>query len=81
MSYRNKYGITNIIQGNYYNLDISWDCDDIWNTKVCPKRRRFPVFLFTPDMRNTDNHQHIELNKTQAKKLHKWLTDYLKDCK
>lgn len=39
------------------NLRISWDDEDGF------------VFLFTPDMGNTDTHYHIELSKEDAARL------------
>lgn len=76
MSYRNKYGITKIMRKWNAGLDISWDANNLNG----PKNRRHPILLFVSDY-SDGTHYHIELNKTQAKKLHKWLTDYLKDCK
>jgi hypothetical protein len=55
-------------------LDISRD----YNFKP---RAFFPVFLFTPHISDPNNHFHISLTKTQARKLRDWLTDYLKDRK
>lgn len=79
MSYRNKYGITRIRTESYNNLVISWDSDAIgWNYQNNPKTR-YPVLLYTPDMNDTNEHYHIDLTPTQARKLHKWLGDYLKD--
>lgn len=77
MAYKNKFGITKIISSKRKNLDISWDCEE----DPKDKKQRKPVFLFTPDMDNTINHFHIELDKKQAVKLRDWLNDYLKDKK
>lgn len=41
----------------YNNLYIGWDDEDGF------------VFLFTPDMGNTDTHYHIELTEDQATQL------------
>jgi hypothetical protein len=72
MSYKNKFGSTNIKSRRRNNLGISWDY------KTNPKHK-YPILLFTPDMENMDNHYHIELNKRQAKILHAWLTAFLKE--
>lgn len=74
MGYRNRFGITKIKSKRRDNLSIGWD---YYRT---PKSK-FPVFLFTPDMENTDVHYHIKLDTTQARKLKKWLDQYLKDKK
>jgi hypothetical protein len=72
MSYRSKYGVTKIKPKKMHNLQINWDWD-------YTPLKQYPVLLFTPDMDNTDYHYHIELNRTEAKKLKKWLDDFLKD--
>ena len=72
MGYRNRYGSTKLKDKRIDNLSIGWDYNRT------PKSK-FPVFLFTPDMECTNIHYHIALNRTQAKKLNKWLTDFLKD--
>lgn len=85
MSYKNKYGITNITSwtSKKYSkrfgvLDISWDFTKDPNKK----HQKYPVFLYTPDMQNTKNHYHIPLSRSQAKKLRNWLNDYLRNtCK
>ena len=77
MSYKSRYGSTSIRPGRIDNLDIGWDFED----DETDKRQRKPVFLFTPDMKNTVNHHHIELSRAQAKKLRDWLTAYLKDTR
>jgi hypothetical protein len=71
---RNRYGVTQIKPGVIDNLSINWDFDYNEN-----KRLRFPVFLFTPWMKDTKTHYHIRLNRTQARKLRDWLNDYLAD--
>ena len=75
MSYKDKYGITPIKKNKIDNFSINWDYDDNPNDK----NQRFPVFLFTPDMKDTNTHYHIVLGKNQAKVLRDWLSDYLKD--
>ena len=70
MSYRNKYGSTNIKIKRFDNLNINW--------YYTPKSK-FPVLLFTPDMQNTNTHYHIKLDRKQATKLKDWLEAYLED--
>lgn len=36
------------------------------------------VLLFTPDMKKTAHHYHIELDVDRVRKLHKWLAGFLK---
>jgi hypothetical protein len=74
MSYKTKFGITNIRASKVDTLSISWDYD------VNPKKK-YPVFLFTPDMNDTNEHYHIALTPAQARKLRDWLSEYLKDRK
>lgn len=77
---KDRFGITSICPGRINALDINWDSNDTLNNEPYPKHKRYPVFLFTPDMnRNTIEHHHIELNRAQTKRLHKWLGDFLKD--
>ena len=57
--------------GKNDNLQINLDYD------YTPKHL-FPVMLYTPDMRNTDVHYHIHLNKRQARALRDWLSIYVK---
>lgn len=75
MSFKDRYGSTQIKSKRRDNLRIGWDCEDD------PKdiKQRFPVFLFTPDMENTNDHHHIVLDKKQAKILRDWLDAYLKE--
>ncbi len=47
------------------NLHISWDEEDEF------------VFLFTPDMENTNNHYHVELTEDQATRLSSFLNKKL----
>lgn len=39
--------------------------------------RSYPVIRYTPDMYNTDTHYHIILSRPEAKRLHKFLSQYL----
>jgi hypothetical protein len=41
----------------------------------------YPVFLFTPNMEDTNQHYHISLNKNEAKALQSWLTKYIQRIK
>lgn len=82
--YKDRYGVTNIRKGRRDNLSISWDnFVNAAKNFALPKfkKNRIPVFLYTPDMENTREHFHIELNKRQARVLRDWLNDYLKDTK
>jgi len=80
MSYKSKFGGTDIIKSKFNNLQISYDANDSKDLFKPDRKKIYPVLLFTP---NTDNfqHFHIELNKGQAKKLRDWLDAYLKDTK
>jgi hypothetical protein len=69
-----RYGITQIRDGRRDNLSIGLEYDD--NPEDAAQL--YPVFLFTPDMRNTIEHHHIPLNVSQAKQLRDWLTQFLK---
>lgn len=84
MAYKDRYGSTKLRNGRRDNLSIGWD-NFVNSAKnfASPKyaHNRVPVFLFTPDMEDTKQHYHIELNKQQAKDLRDWLTAYLKDVK
>lgn len=82
MSYKDKYGITDIRpeEDKVDCLCISWD----WQDNPDDKSQRRPVFLYTPHMEDLDksgcpHHYHIELNFEQAKKLRDWLSDYIED--
>jgi hypothetical protein len=57
-------------------ITISLDGDD-WDdpTTLCP------VLLFTPNLKKTHIHYHIELTKSEAKVLSDWLVDYLHEVK
>lgn len=70
---KEKYKVTEIVPDNRDNLSISMDYDDDWDEV----QQRFAVMLFTPDMNDTTEHWHIQLDDNQAKKLHSWLGDFL----
>lgn len=63
MAYEDKYSITDIKDSKYNNLIISID-------------EKSPVLLYTPNMDNTAEHFHIELNDKEANKLYMWLMQY-----
>jgi hypothetical protein len=50
------------------NLQISEDMDG---------DKSLVVLLYTPTMRNTNEHFHVELDRSQAEALHQWLREYL----
>lgn len=75
MAYRNRFGSTNICNGRIDNLSINWDFD--YHEESI--RERYPVFLFTPDMEDTREHYHIKLDLEQARKLHKWFGEFIKE--
>ena len=86
MAYKNRYGITNIkpfTKHGFDCLDISFEADNgMSDQRELPKwdpTKCHPVFLWTPKKDGYD-HDHIILNRTQAKRLHQWLTEYLDDC-
>jgi hypothetical protein len=60
--------------GQIDNLMINLDYD------VTPKRL-YPVILFTPDMKDTNTHYHIRLNKKQARELRDWLNKFVQEGK
>jgi len=75
MSYKDRYGGTDIIRTKCNNLQIGWDYEsDPENIK-----ERFAVMLYTPWMGDTTNHYHIPFNLKQAKTLHKWLGEFIKE--
>ncbi len=82
MSYKDRYGSTKLRDTKLDNLSIGWDnfvnsSENFDKPKYA--KNRIPVFLFTPNMEDTNEHHHIMLNKKQAKVLRDWLNDYLKD--
>lgn len=52
------------------NLIISEDTDENANP--------IAVLLYTPNMSDTQNHFHIELDMNKAAEMHAWLGDFLK---
>ena len=77
MSYQDRYGITKLRDGRRDNLSINWDYED----NADDKAQRFPVLFFTPDMENTREHYHIQLDRDKAKVLRDWLTEFLEELK
>jgi hypothetical protein len=75
MSFYNRYGITEIRNDSRDNLSISFDS----GIPRIPENEVGAVFLYTPDMDNTDEHFHIPLNKDQVKVLRDWCEDFLKE--
>lgn len=73
MSYKDRFGGTEIKNEKRERLAISWDFDDDENDI----KQRYPVILFVPDQSQPD-HWHIHLTDTQAKELRDWLTQFLK---
>jgi vacuolar-type H+-ATPase subunit F/Vma7 len=69
MSYQDKYGITQIKDGDHNNLSLS--VDDMGNGKV-------PILLFIPD-KNKPDHDHIVLTRENAATMLVWLQHYLQD--
>lgn len=77
MAYEDKHGITQIRNDKHDNLSISRDTD------VDEDDKEFPVavFLYTPDMDNTVNHEHITMTVTEAEVLRDWLDQFIKEHK
>lgn len=77
MAYNDRYGITQIVDGDIGNLSVSYDEggfrieDD--ETGV--------FLLYTPHMDDKIEHYHIELNVSEAEKLHEWLGQFLNEYK
>lgn len=65
--------ILHLRTGRRDNLDISRDTDMDGGP--------IAVFLFTPDMDDTSDHYHIELDLETCGKLHDWLGRFLRDNK
>lgn len=84
MNINKNFGSINIRKGTIYNLDISWDINYDAALKYhsnpgkAPNKVRVPCFLFTPDMKDADNHFHIELTRKEARKLKNWLERFFK---
>lgn len=76
MAYKDKHGITDIKDKEVNALSISRDTDMDFNDGS-----EFPiaVLLYTPSMRNTDVHYHIDLNVAEAKELMKWIKKFVKE--
>ena len=55
---------------------LSWDFD----SNPADKRQRKPVFLYVPDIAQ-DEHFHIELKRSEVKKLATWLNEFMKETK
>lgn len=70
---RERYNVTTIKNSERDNLVVSWDFDEDENNKST----RFPVLLYTPDMKNMIEHHHIPLTRQEAETLWAWLTNYL----
>lgn len=85
MSYKSKFGLTEIIPRVRNNLVISWDLEsedwDEINQKPVGKLTKFPILLFTPNLNNTKEHYHIDLSREQAILLKEWLDAYIEDTK
>jgi hypothetical protein len=75
MTYNNRYGITKIINQDRDNLSVSFDS----GTRRIKEDEVGVVFLYTPDMSNTKEHYHIELNRQEATLLKEWLESFLNE--
>ena len=75
MTYNNRYGITKIINQDRDNLSVSFDS----GTRRIKEDEVGVVFLYTPDMSNTEEHYHIELNRQEATLLKEWLESFLNE--
>lgn len=67
MSFKSRFGITKIKNSTIDNLSIGLD----ENNSIKP------VILYTPDLKDTNEHFHIELSKIEATKLRDWLNSFL----
>jgi hypothetical protein len=74
MAYKNKFGITKIVDKKRDNLSVSFDT----GTRRIKKDEVGVVFLYTPDM-DTQEHYHIELNRQEASLLKDWLEAFLNE--
>jgi len=63
-----------VIPGIMNNLMIHTDYDT--NPNIV-----YPVLFYTPNMRDTNNHYHVKLSLTQAKKMNKWLSNFIESKK
>jgi len=75
MSFENKFGITKLIEGRRNNLSVSFDTD----TPRIKKDEVGMVFLYTPDMEDTNTHYHITLNKDEILILKNWIDSFLNE--
>ncbi|MGB7210427.1 MAG: hypothetical protein WBD27_17370 [Pyrinomonadaceae bacterium] len=64
-----NYVGTTIRDDDRDNLQISWDEEDGF------------ILFFTPDMGNTDNHYHIELDRDQVFQLSEFLRKKLEEIR
>tara|TARA_R100001086_G_scaffold246872_2_gene179859 strand:+ start:1347 stop:1592 length:246 start_codon:yes stop_codon:yes gene_type:complete len=69
---KNIYDTEIIKNQPFDNLRISWDYEDD------PEdiSQRTVSFLYTPDMDNTYEHFHIELNDAEGMALRNWLIEF-----
>lgn len=67
--YEDIFGSTMIRDTEHDNLKISIDVMD----------KPVAVFLYTPSMRETKCHYHIEMDKKQAIELRTWLNSFIAD--
>lgn len=78
MSYKDKYGITEIFRrkkgDSFETLALSWD----FETKEELRQERAGIFLYVPYEAN-EEHSHIAFNLQQAKLMRDWLNDYIED--
>lgn len=75
MAYKDRFGATVIKKGRHNNFQVSWDYDD----DIADIKQRVAVFLFTPDMKNKINHEHIALTDKEAIVLRDWLNEFIKE--
>lgn len=48
------------------------------NLHICWSEEDGFMILFTPDMQNTNNHYHVELNRDQATMLRDFLSEHIR---
>jgi hypothetical protein len=75
MAYEDRFAITKIIDQNRDNLSVSFDS----GTRRFKENEVGAVLLYTPDMSNTSEHYHIELNRQEATLLKEWLEAFLNE--
>lgn len=61
--------VLHVRPGRIDNLDVSEDVD--------LDGRPIAVLLYTPDMRDTDEHHHVDLDDAQVRALRDWLGAYI----